>query len=497
MGRKSGWRRRYRKLPLPARISVAATLIPLALTAGCIGGFLRLRRIAAGGMATAALAVGFLAALAAMGPIKDGYGPDAHAADVETVLASTLPAPAAMETAPPVIVDVPDRPFRSPQEPGALQTAERVVHVGKGDTLLGLVMNKGFDRNEAHEMIEALRAVYDPRRLRIGQAITLTYTTGVDQAAQPSLVGMRIAKSYDREAIVGRTVAGTFEAFENEKQLDLQVARASGTIRNSLFEDGAGEGVPARVMVDFIRLFSYDVDFQRDIHAGDRFDLLFERFQDADGSVAHNGELRYAALTVGTETHRFFRFETADGEVDFFNEKGESVRKALLRTPVDGARLSSGFGMRRHPILGYSKMHRGIDFAAPTGTPIMAAGSGVLQFVGRKGGYGKYISIRHNAEYATAYAHMSRFAAGMSVGKRVKQGDVIGYIGTTGRSTGPHLHYEVMVNNQQINPMSIKLPSGTKLTGKELARFRAIRRAIEERLDRMPSSTLIAQAPSN
>lgn len=142
-------------------------------------------------------------------------------------------------------------------------------------------------------------------------------------------------------------------------------------------------------------------------------------------------------------------------------------------------------------------MHRGIDFAAPTGTPIMAAGSGVLQFVGRKGGYGKYISIRHNAEYATAYAHMSRFAAGMSVGKRVKQGDVIGYIGTTGRSTGPHLHYEVMVNNQQINPMSIKLPSGTKLTGKELARFRAIRRAIEERLDRMPSSTLIAQAPSN
>src|SRR5690606_33220038 len=262
-------------------------------------------------------------------------------------------------------------------------------------------------------------------------------------------------------------------------------------------EDGAGEGVPARVMVDFIRLFSYDVDFQRDIHAGDRFDLLFERFQDADGSVAHNGQLRYAALTVGDQTHRFFRFETADGEVDFFNEKGENVRKALLRTPVDGARLSSGFGMRRHPILGYSKMHRGIDFAAPTGTPIMAAGSGVLQFVGRKGGYGKYISIRHNAEYTTAYAHMSRFAPGMSVGKRVKQGDIIGHIGTTGRSTGPHLHYEVMANNHKINPMSIHLPTETKVTGTKIARFRAIRRAIEERLDRMPSSTLIAQAPSN
>src|SRR3546814_820831 len=152
--------------------------------------------------------------------------------------------------------------------------------------------------------------------------------------------------------------------------------------------------------------------------------------------------------------------------------------------------------MRRHPILGYSKMHRGIDFAAPTGTPIMAAGSGVIRFAGRKGGYGKYISIRHNSEYDTAYAHMSRFAKGMKTGRRVKQGEVIGYIGTTGRSTGPHLHYEVLANNKQINPMNLKLPSGTKLAGKDLARFRAIRRAIEDRLDRMPSSTLIAQAPA-
>jgi murein DD-endopeptidase MepM/ murein hydrolase activator NlpD len=153
--------------------------------------------------------------------------------------------------------------------------------------------------------------------------------------------------------------------------------------------------------------------------------------------------------------------------------------------------------MRRHPILGYSKMHRGIDFAAPTGTPIMAAGNGTVRFAGRRGGYGKYVSIRHNAEYDTAYAHMSRIAPDVTPGKRVKQGDIIGYVGTTGRSTGPHLHYEVMVNNQQINPMSIKLPSGTKLAGKDLARFRAVRRAIEERLDRMPSSTLIAQAPAD
>ncbi|MET4698388.1 murein DD-endopeptidase MepM/ murein hydrolase activator NlpD [Constrictibacter sp. MBR-5] len=474
-------------------------MIPLAFAAGCIGGFLRLRPVAVGAVGTAAVTIGFVGALAALAPLSGTNGPErAHAQNVDDVLLAAAPLPPTSA----MIVDIPDRPSRPPLEPGALQPAERTVHVGRGDTLLKLLMDQGFDRNDAHEAIDALRPVYDPRRLRIGQAITLTYVPqpAVDQpgeAAQRSLVGLRLSKSYDREAVVGRVVEGGFEAFESEKQLDLQVARASGSIRNSLFEDGASEGVPARVMVDYIRLFSYDVDFQRDIHAGDRFDLLFERYQDSEGAIAHDGQVRYAALTVAGKTYRFYRFETQDGEVDYYSENGESVRKALLRTPIDGARLSSGFGMRRHPILGYSKMHRGIDFAAPTGTPIMAAGNGTVRFAGRRGGYGKYVSIRHNAEYDTAYAHMSRIAPDVTPGKRVKQGDIIGYVGTTGRSTGPHLHYEVMVNNQQINPMSIKLPSGTKLAGKDLARFRAVRRAIEERLDRMPSSTLIAQAPAD
>jgi len=469
-------------------------MIPLALAAGCIGGLLRLRPVAAGIMGTAAVAVGFLGALTVIGPLSGAPGPEsARAGDFDEVLLAAAP----MASASAMMVDLPDRPSRAPNEPGALQAAERTVHVGRGDTLLKLLMEEGFDRNDAHEAIDALRPVYDPRRLRIGQAITLTYVDQPGNVAQPSLVGLRLAKSYDREAVVGRVVEGGFEAFESEKQLDLQVARASGNIRNSLFEDGAAEGVPARVMVDYIRLFSYDVDFQRDIHAGDRFDLLFERYQDSDGVVAHDGQVRYAALTVAGRTYRFYRFETQDGEVDYYSENGESVRKALLRTPIDGARLSSGFGMRRHPILGYSKMHRGIDFAAPTGTPIMAAGSGTVRFAGRRGGYGKYVSIRHNAEYDTAYAHMSRIAPDVAAGRRVKQGDIIGYVGTTGRSTGPHLHYEILVNNQQINPMNVKMPSGNKLAGKDLARFRAIRRAIEERLDRMPSSTLIAQVPSD
>jgi murein DD-endopeptidase MepM/ murein hydrolase activator NlpD len=246
--------------------------------------------------------------------------------------------------------------------------------------------------------------------------------------------------------------------------------------------------------VDFIRLFSFDIDFQRDIHPGDGFDILFERYVESEGESAYSGNVQFASLTVGGRTHRLYRFETEDGDVDYFDAKGESARKALLRTPIDGARLSSRFGMRKHPILGYSRMHPGVDFAAPTGTPIMAAGSGVIEFIGRNGGYGKYIRIRHNAEYSTAYAHLNGYATGMTRGKRVKQGDVIGYVGTTGLSTGPHLHYEVLLKGSQVNPMNLKLPSGIRLAGADLKRFQEMQSALAQKLDRMPRSTLVAQA---
>lgn len=453
-------------------------------------GLARLRPVRATLAGTAAVSLGFGLALMAIGPGEDGItGSSSMAADVGA--ASVAPSLAALATGP----EVPEI-RRLPSEPGARGGSfDRVVQVGKGDTLMKLLMDAGVTRAEAYDAIEALRDVYDPRQLRAGQEITLTYSDAVGAGeSAASLVSLRLTKARDREAGAGRLVDGRFEAFEIEKQLALTLARAGGSIRSSLFEDGAAQGVPARVMVDFIRLFSFDIDFQRDIHPGDSFDVLFERFVEDQGESAFSGNVRFASLTVDGRSHRLYRFETQDGDVDFFDEKGESARKALLRTPIDGARLSSRFGMRKHPILGYSRMHRGSDFAASTGTPIMAAGNGTIEFIGRKGGYGKYIRIRHNSEYSTAYAHMNGYGKGMTRGKRVKQGDIIGYVGSTGRSTGPHLHYEVLQKGTQINPMNLKLPSGTKLAGADLKRFKAMVQGINEKLDRMPRSTLVAQA---
>jgi murein DD-endopeptidase MepM/ murein hydrolase activator NlpD len=210
--------------------------------------------------------------------------------------------------------------------------------------------------------------------------------------------------------------------------------------------------------------------------------------------VVKVGDLQFASLTLSGQTIALYRYADGSGEVDFYNAKGESVRKALLRTPIDGAKLTSGFGMRNHPILGYSLMHKGVDFGAPTGTPIQAAGHGVIDEAGPKGAYGNYVRIRHNNGYSTAYAHMSRFAQGIRAGKRVTQGQIIGYVGATGRVTGAHLHYEVLADNRQLNPLSVKVPTGIKLAGKELAKFQLAAKETDVRLAKLPVTTKVAQA---
>ena len=486
MGRQST-RRSYCRLTSHTRVFFPTTPLPLVLMAACLAGVARLRPVLAASAGLISAGIGFLlgAALLQVGGRDTASLAAAPEPVVELAQVAAIVEP----------VFQPVEPMMLPPEPGARPAHEQVVRVGKGDTLMKLMADVGVDRGEAQEAIAALREVYDPKRLRVGQAITVTYTPGDRNGYNPTLIGMRLQKSFDREAGAGRLADGRFGPFEVEKQLDMRMARVSGTIQNSLFEEGAAEGVPAKVMVEFIRLFSYDVDFQRDIHAGDGFDLIFERYHGDEGRVAHEGEIAYASLTIGGNTLRLWRYETLDGDVDYFTEKGESARKALLRTPIDGARLSSGFGMRRHPILGYSKMHRGVDFAAPTGTPVMAGGTGTVEFAGRRGAYGMYVKLRHNGTFSTAYGHLSSFAPGLTRGKRVKQGEVIAYVGTTGRSTGPHLHYEVLEGGDQINPINLKLPSGIQLAGKDMLRFRLLKRQIDERLERLPDSTLIAEAP--
>jgi murein DD-endopeptidase MepM/ murein hydrolase activator NlpD len=221
---------------------------------------------------------------------------------------------------------------------------------------------------------------------------------------------------------------------------------------------------------------------------------MYQRTIDSQGNVLRAGDVDYAELTLSGRQLAIYRFIDASGQVDYYNSKGESVRKALLRTPVDGARITSKFGMRVNPILGFSMMHKGVDFGVPMGTPVMAAGSGTVELAGQRGAYGLYIRLKHDKIHSTAYAHLSALAKGMKAGRKVMQGQVIGYVGESGRATGPHLHYEVLVNNAQVNPMSVKFKAGSVLAGRDLSRFKSVVAEIESRLAGTPLSTQVALA---
>lgn len=338
----------------------------------------------------------------------------------------------------------------------------------EGETFAELLNNSGASEADATSAMNALSKVYDLRRLQAGQNVTLSFTRS---AQSDILTGAAFQPEATKEVSVARTAQGTFTANVKLIPVVRQRVATRGEIRSSLYEAGDRAGVPHAVMASLIRIYSHDIDFQRDIHAGDSFELLYDQPTTAQGKAVGEGEIIYAALNVGGKMRPIYRVMFSDRTVDYFDDKGQSIRRALLRTPVAAAHITSGFGMRMHPLLGYSKMHKGVDFGAPTGTPIFAAGNGSIAEIGFKNGYGRYIRIRHNGQLATAYAHMSRFGSSMYQGAHVNQGDVIGYVGMSGRATGPHLHFEVLVNNNQVNPMSVNLPTGRNLTGKLLADF--------------------------
>ncbi|MBO6826359.1 MAG: peptidoglycan DD-metalloendopeptidase family protein [Sneathiella sp.] len=378
-----------------------------------------------------------------------------------------------------------------------IEEVTKTVSVGKGDTLMKLLTRSGATPQESHQAIVALSEKYDPRQLKIGQDIKLSFIkeTPPEQSSPETvqLISVSLKEDVDRELAAIRKEDG-FSIEETVISLEKEMARAEGVIENSLFLAASKAGLPTRVILDLIRIYSYDVDFQREIQTGDKFEVFFERFVDKDGNPLKEGNVQYAALTLSGEKIALYRYQTPDDKlVDYYSPLGQSVRKTLMRTPIDGARLTSGFGKRKHPILGYTKMHRGADFGAPRGTPIMAAGDGVIEMAGRNGAYGNYVRIRHTDSYKTAYAHMKGFAKGMRKGKRVKQGQTIGYVGTTGRSTGPHLHYEVLKNGRQINPLSVKLPAGRKLKGKILTSFKSFVKKMDIEVAAVPLLTEMAQ----
>ena len=268
---------------------------------------------------------------------------------------------------------------------------------------------------------------------------------------------------------------------ENILQLYKKEVVVKNVIKDNLYSAAIESGVQPNIIIEFARVFGFEVDFQRDIRKGDWFEILYEKFEDDNNKVRDTGKIIYASMYVNGQEINLYNFKY-NNEEEYYDIKGKSITKSLMKTPINGARLSSSFGMRKHPILGYNKMHRGTDFAAPSGTPIMASGSGTVTRARWCGGGGNCVKIKHNSTYETIYAHMKTFAKGIKEGKKVKQGQIIGYVGSTGLSTGPHLHYEVIVNGKKVNSQKLKLPSGKTLKGEERKQFEIDRIKIDLRL---------------
>ena len=312
-----------------------------------------------------------------------------------------------------------------------------------------------------------------------GRKLSLIYKKEKDGSL--SLINLNYPIS-NTSSIEVRKKQNEFNVKENILQLYKNEVVVKNMIKNNLYTSATEVGIEPNIIVEFARIFGFEVDFQRDIRKGDWFEIYYEKFKDDNNKVRDTGKIIYASMYVNGEEINLYNFKFKKDEEEYFDIKGKSITKSLMKTPINGARLSSSFGMRKHPILGYNKMHRGTDFAAPSGTPIMASGSGTVTRARWCGGGGNCIKIKHNSTYETIYAHMKAFAKGIKEGRKVKQGQIIGYVGSTGMSTGPHLHYEVIVNGKKVNSQKLKLPSGKILKGKKREEFELERIKIDLKL---------------
>ncbi len=353
------------------------------------------------------------------------------------------------------------------------EPTDETFALAKGQSLTEALTDRGVSRDAAQALVAAIEPVFPVGMMKSGTKFELTLDRQLDFYGRE--VTFPVELSFNpgpNETLTveadedGRFVAAIegASAGTKSKYAEFNHFRTKAKVGSSLYATAKDNRVPGYIISELTRVFAYDVDFQRQVKANDSFEVFYGN--PLTGSSAKRKVLHYAQLTLDGKTKTLYRFTTADGQTDYFDEQGRSAQKSLLKTPVSGARLTSGFGMRRHPLLGYSKMHTGVDFGVPHGTPIRAAGSGVVEIAGRHGAYGITVEIRHNNKYETLYAHMSKLAAGVRRGAKVNQGQIIGYVGSTGRSTGPHLHYEVRVNNRPVNPTRIKAAGGKQLAAR-------------------------------
>ncbi len=372
---------------------------------------------------------------------------------------------------------------------------ENEIVVSKGDSFISILNNLGLDYNGAHELYTILKKVYNPQNLKIGQKIVVTTVnrTQIDLPESPvsdsgvSVESIVIEGKPGERYILEKDENQQYTARAEKDELITEVNSASGSINGTLSSAMTAQNVPSKIVSEFINIFAFSVDFRRDVRKGDKFEIIYENHITPDGEVVRSGNILYAALQLRKDKIALYRFKDKSGNVDYYNEKGLAMKKTLSRKPMSfqNARISSPFGKRRHPILRDIRIHWGVDYAAPAGSLVYAGGDGVIQVAKYNGGYGNYIKIRHNSEYSTAYGHMKAFAKGIRPGVRVKQGQVIGYVGSTGRSTGPHLHYEVIRNGRRVNPTTIKAAAGENLKGSSLKEFKTVVAGIKDSYQKM------------
>ena len=372
-------------------------------------------------------------------------------------------------------IEIPKNEDRSNIQKKDSKLIKNEVIVLKGDTFLSILKKYNLPEKKIFEIVNSIEKYYNLKKLRVNDSINIY------QNKNNEVEKIEMYTEIDRLLII--KIKDDIKI--KIKKLDKNTYESSEEfyIYESLYADGLKKGLPQDILINLIKLFSFDIDFQRDIKKNTKVSISYEFDLINENNRIQYKDINYALISIDNKPIEYFKFLTDDGYVDYFNREGKNVKKSILKTPLDGARLSSSFGMRKHPISGFNKMHKGVDFAAPTGTPIFAAGNGIVEYVGRNGGYGKYIRIRHDSTYKTAYAHLNGYKKGISSGVRVKQGDVIGYVGSTGKSTGPHLHYEIIVNGKQINPATLKLPSGRKLNEQQLNEFQILVSKIDEEVN--------------
>jgi len=353
-------------------------------------------------------------------------------------------------------------------QPGFSRPEKVAMTIAPGETFEQAVLRLGVPADEAHQAVSALGKAFDTVNIKAGLAFEAAVARPRDRRGPVRLIGLSMRADPTRTITLSRTFDGALRLREMEEQVRGETTVACGKMEGSLYESATSAGATPEIVAQAVKLFSHKFDFARDIHPGDKFCLVFDRKLTESGRTVEAGDLKFAEV----KGSRFYRFQPpGDSEAQFFDQLGKNIRGLLLRTPLAVVRITSGFGMRLHPLLGYTRMHAGIDFGAPIGTPVYAAGDGVVEEARWAGGYGRWLKIRHNAQWETGYGHLSGWA--VKPGQHVRQGQVVAYTGSTGESTGPHLHYEVILNGKKINPKGAKVPQGTILEGRELAMFKA------------------------